>query len=216
MDKDISTAVIRRLPRYLRYLEELMNEGIERISSSELSKRMNVTASQIRQDLNNFGGFGTQGYGYNVDHLHDEISKILGLHTVHHLIIIGAGNLGQAITRYICSGNTSFDITGLFDIDEKLSNKSVAGRRIMMYDEMPGFLSRNRVDIAALTIPREEALRVASDVIKNGVKAIWNFTHTDIPVPDDVVVENVHLSDSLMQLSYNLAKKEGGGGLKNG
>ncbi len=205
MDKDISSAVIRRLPRYLRYLEELMNEGFERISSSELSKRMNVTASQIRQDLNNFGGFGTQGYGYNVNHLHDEIAKILGLNTVHPVIIIGAGNLGQAITRYIRSGNMSFDIIGLFDIDRKLSNKSVAGRKIMMYEEMPAFLSKNRVDIAALTIPREDALRVASDVIRNGVKAIWNFTHTDIPVPDDVVVENVHLSDSLMQLSYNLA-----------
>ena len=216
MDKDISSAVIRRLPRYLRYLEELMNEGFERISSGELSKRMNVTASQIRQDLNNFGGFGTQGYGYNVDHLHDEIAKILGLNTVHPLIIIGAGNLGQAITRYIRSGNMSFDIIGLFDIDRKLSNKTVAGRKIMMYEEMPDFLSKNRVDIAALTIPREEALRVASDVIRNGVKAIWNFTHTDIPVPDDVVVENVHLSDSLMQLSYNLAEKEGGRGIKNG
>lgn len=211
MEKDISSAVIRRLPRYLRYLEELMNEGFERISSNELSKRMHVTASQIRQDLNNFGGFGTQGYGYNVDRLHDEIAKILGLNTVHPVIIIGAGNLGQAITRYIRSGNMSFDIIGLFDIDEKLSNKTVAGRKIMMYDDMPGFLEKNRVDIAALTIPRSDALKVASDLIRNGVKAIWNFTHTDIPVPDDVVVENVHLSDSLMQLSYNLAEKEGAG-----
>ncbi len=208
MERDISSAVIRRMPRYYRYLEELRAEGVDRISSGDLSRLMNVTASQIRQDLNNFGGFGQQGYGYNVDYLHDEIAKILGLTRVHPVILIGVGNLGQAISNYVHFSRLSFEITGLFDINEKLKGREVAGTKIRTYDELPDFLKSHEVDIAALTIPKVHAQDVADDVIKYGVHAIWNFTHVDLVVPDDVVVENVHLSDSLMQLSYNLTEQE--------
>ena len=182
------------MPRYYRYLEELRAEGVDRISSGDLSRLMNVTASQIRQDLNNFGGFGQQGYGYNVDYLHDDL--------------IGVGNLGQAISNYVHFSRLSFEITGLFDINEKLKGREVAGTKIRTYDELPDFLKSHEVDIAALTIPKVHAQDVADDVIKYGVHAIWNFTHVDLVVPDDVVVENVHLSDSLMQLSYNLTEQE--------
>lgn len=208
MDKDISSAVIRRMPRYYRYLEELRAEGVDRISSGDLSRLMNVTASQIRQDLNNFGGFGQQGYGYNVDFLHDEIGKILGLTRVHPVILIGVGNLGQAISNYVHFGRLPFEIAGLFDTNGALAGREVAGTRIQTYDHLEEFLRTHEVDIAALTIPKQHAQDVAEDVIRCGVRAIWNFTHVDLILPEDVVVENVHLSDSLMQLSYNLTERE--------
>ena len=199
VEKEISQAVIRRMPRYYRYLGELLDEGVERISSNELSSRMNVTASQIRQDLNNFGGFGQQGYGYNVKFLHDEIGKI----------VVGAGNLGQALANYVKFEKLGFVIIALFDVNLALKGKTVRGIEIHMIDEMEDFLKTHDVDIAALTMPKQKADAVAKKLVNSGVHAIWNFAHVDLELTDkDVVVENVHLSDSLMQLSYNIVKNQ--------
>ena len=207
MEKEISQAVIRRMPRYYRYLGELLEEGVERISSNDLSRRMRVTASQIRQDLNNFGGFGQQGYGYNVQFLYDEIGKILGLNETHHIIVIGAGNLGQAITNYVKFEKFGFIITALFDVNPKLKGQTVRGIPIYLMDELDQYCKDHPVDIAALTLPKEKADETAQHLVQLGVHAIWNFAHVDLDLRDNqVVVENVHLSDSLMQLSYNIVK----------
>ena len=210
MQKEISQAVIRRMPRYYRYLGELLDDGVERISSNDLSKRMNVTASQIRQDLNNFGGFGQQGYGYNVKHLFDEIGKILGLDQKHNIIIIGAGNLGQALANYVKFEKLGFVIIALFDVNPELKGKRVRDMPILMLDELSDFCADNQVDIAALTMPKSKADMIAQKLVALGINAIWNFAHVDLDVDTDknnhVVVENVHLSDSLMQLSYNIVK----------
>ena len=207
MSKEISQAVIRRLPRYYRYLGELLDEGVERISSNDLSHRMKVTASQIRQDLNNFGGFGQQGYGYNVQFLYEEIGKIMGLNTEHRIIIIGAGNLGQALANYVKFEKLGFVITALFDVNPELSGKSVRGIPILMLSELDEYCRTHRVDIAALTMPKSKADSIASKLVDLGIRAIWNFAHVDLEIPNkDVVVESVHLSDSLMQLSYNIVK----------
>ena len=207
MEKEISQAVIRRMPRYYRYLGELLEEGVERISSNDLSRRMRVTASQIRQDLNNFGGFGQQGYGYNVQFLYDEIGKILGLNETHHIIVIGARNLGQAITNYVKFEKFGFIITALFDVNPKLKGQTVRGIPIYLMDELDQYCKDHPVDIAALTLPKEKADETAQHLVRLGVHAIWNFAHVDLDLSDNqVVVENVHLSDSLMQLSYNIVK----------
>ena len=203
-EKSISKAVIRRLPRYYRYLGELLEEGVERISSNELSSKMHVTASQIRQDLNNFGGFGQQGYGYNVPYLYAEIGKILGLDRTHHIIIIGAGNLGQALANYVKFEKRGFKVVGIFDINPVLKGISIRGNEIRMMNELPEFLRENDVQIATLTLPKAYAEETANLLVENGIKAIWNFAHLDLAVPEDVIVENVHLSESLMRLSYNL------------
>lgn len=203
-EKCISKAVIKRLPRYYRYLGELIEEGVERISSNELSAKMRVTASQIRQDLNNFGGFGQQGYGYNVSYLYTEIGKILGLDKTHHMIIIGAGNLGQALANYVKFEKRGFKIVGIFDVNPVLKGISIRGNEIRMMDELPAFLKEQDVEIATLTLPKNNAAEAADLLVKNGIKAIWNFAHLDLTVPKDVIVENVHLSESLMRLSYNL------------
>ena len=208
VDKVISKAVISRLPRYYRYLGELLEDGVERISSNELSKRMKVTASQIRQDLNNFGGFGQQGYGYNVKYLYTEIAKILGIDRQHNIIIIGAGNLGQAIANYANFEKRGFMIKGMFDINPRLIGLVVRGIEIRGVEDLEQFIVENEVQIAALTIPKTKAPEIADRVIKAGVKAIWNFAHTDLVVPDDVVVENVHLSESLMRLSYRVCSMQ--------
>ena len=200
-EKSISKAVIRRLPRYYRYLGELLEEGVERISSNELSSKMHVTASQIRQDLNNFGGFGQQGYGYNVPYLYAEIGKILGLDRTHHIIIIGAGNLGQALANYVKFEKRGFKVVGIFDINPVLKGISIRGNEIRMMDELPEFLRENDVQIATLTLPKAYAEETANLLVENGIKAIWNFAHLDLAVPEDVIVENVHLSESLMRLS---------------
>ena len=205
-EKSISKAVIRRLPRYYRYLGELLEEGVERISSNELSSKMHVTASQIRQDLNNFGGFGQQGYGYNVKYLYTEIGKILGLEEDHNIIIIGAGNLGQALANYAAFENRGFILKGIFDVNPRLQGVSIRGVPIRMMDDQKTFVQNNEIDIAVLTIPKEKAIEVANMLVENGVRAIWNFAHTDLNLPDNVVVENVHLSESLMQLSYNISR----------
>ena len=206
-EKTISIAVIKRLPRYYRYLGDLLDNGITRISSGDLSKKMNVTASQIRQDLNKFGCFGQQGYGYNVQFLYEEIGKIMGLNTEHRIIIIGAGNLGQALANYVKFEKLGFVITALFDVNPALSGKSVRGIPILMLSELDEYCRTHRVDIAALTMPKSKADSIASKLVDLGIRAIWNFAHVDLEIPNkDVVVESVHLSDSLMQLSYNIVK----------
>ncbi len=207
-ERTISRAVISRLPRYYRYLGDLLNAGVERISSSELSKRMNVTASQIRQDLNNFGGFGQQGYGYNVQYLYSEIGKILGLNKQHNVIIIGAGNLGQAIANYEAFEKSGFVLKGMFDINPKLKGQEVRGVPICMMDELKQFVKTHDIEIAALTIPKANAKEVANILVQNGIKGIWNFAHIDLQLPEDIVVENVHISDSLMKLFYRLSSQE--------
>ena len=206
-EKEISQAVIRRMPRYYRYLGELLDDGVERISSNELSARMRVTASQIRQDLNNFGGFGQQGYGYNVKYLYDEIGNILGINQQHNIIVIGAGNLGQALANYVKFEKRGFVIIGLFDVNPALNGISVRGIKVRMMNELEAFVKKERVDIAALTMPKEKADETANMLVSLGINAIWNFAHLDLELPEHVVVENVHLSDSLMQLSYNIAKQ---------
>lgn len=203
-EHEISKAVVKRLPRYYRYLGDLLEAKVERISSNELSDMMHVTASQIRQDLNNFGGFGQQGYGYNVKYLYNEIGKILGLDQTYRMIIIGAGNLGQALANYVKFEKRGFWIKGIFDVNPRLKGMTVRGIEIRMTDELPQFIRDNQIQIAALTLPKAGAEAVAPILVENGVRAIWNFAHTDLNVPKDVVVENVHLSESLMQLSYNL------------
>lgn len=208
-EKEISQAVIRRMPRYYRYLGELLEDGVERISSNDLSKRMNVTASQIRQDLNNLGGFGQQGYGYNVKFLYEEIGKILGLNQKHNIIVIGAGNLGQALANYVKFEKLGFVITALFDVNPALEGVTVRGIKIHMLDELEDYCKDHVVDIAALTMPKEKADAIANRLVNLGIQAIWNFAHVDLDLIDkDVVVENVHLSDSLMQLSYNIVKNK--------
>ena len=203
-EHEISKAVVKRLPRYYRYLGDLLEAKVERISSNELSDMMHVTASQIRQDLNNFGGFGQQGYGYNVKYLYNEIGKILGLDQTYRMIIIGAGNLCQALANYVKFEKRGFWIKGIFDVNPRLKGMTVRGIEIRMTDELPQFIRDNQIQIAALTLPKAGAEAVAPILVENGVRAIWNFAHTDLNVPKDVVVENVHLSESLMQLSYNL------------
>lgn len=207
-DKDISNAVIARLPRYYRYLGELKNDRIERVSSRELSRLMHVTASQIRQDFNNFGGFGQQGYGYNVDYLYDEIGKILGLDHIHNMIIIGAGNLGQALVGYMNFKNRGFVFRGAFDISQNVIGKKIGSIEVLPLDDMPEFVRNNNIDIAVLTVPKTAAAGIAKELVECRIKAIWNFAHIDLHVPDSIKVENVHLSDSLMKLSYNLHRSE--------
>ena len=202
--KNISVAVIKRLPRYYRYLGELLAHDVVRISSKELSERMGVTASQIRQDLNNFGGFGQQGYGYNVEYLYQEIGKILGLNQRHNLIIIGAGNLGQALANYVNFERRGFVFRGLFDNNPALYGKLIRGIEVQPMEKMEEFVKENNIDIAVLTIPKTEAVRVAEQLVTYGIKGIWNFAHVDLNVPEEIQVENVHLSDSLMKLSYNI------------
>jgi redox-sensing transcriptional repressor len=206
-EKEISQAVIRRMPRYYRYLGDLLDEGVERISSNDLSSRMNVTASQIRQDLNNFGGFGQQGYGYNVQYLYEEIGKILGLDRTHRVIIIGAGHLGQALANYTKFEKLGFVITAMFDVAPELIGTNVRGIPILSIEELSDYIREHPVDIATLTMPKLKAEPIASQLVELGVHAIWNFAHVDLTMDNpDVIVENVHLSDSLMQLSYNIVK----------
>ncbi len=203
-EKEISQAVISRLPRYFRYLGELKDRGVERISSQDLSRLMHVTASQIRQDFNNFGGFGQQGYGYNVTYLYDEIGKILGLDRQHNFVIIGAGNLGRALGNYMNFERRGFILKGMFDRDPELIGRRVRDVSVMPMEELESFIRENDIDIAVLTIPKEGAVSVAERLGKTQIRAIWNFAHVDLNVPEGVQVENVHLSDSLMKLSYNI------------
>ena len=206
--KEISQAVVSRLPRYFRYLGELKDEGVERISSQELSKLMRVTASQIRQDFNNFGGFGQQGYGYKVEYLYEEIGKILGLHKTHNLIIIGAGNLGQALANYMNFERRGFLFRGIFDNNPALFGKRIRDLEVQPMEELETFVKENEIDIAVLTIPKDSALEVAERLARQDIKGIWNFAHIDLNLSKEIQVENVHLSDSLMKLTYNINRYE--------
>ena len=202
--KEISQAVIQRLPRYYRYLEDLMDQNIERISSGELSRRMHLTASQIRQDLNNFGGFGQQGYGYNVRNLHDEIAKILKIDKVHPMIIVGAGHLGLALANYTNFRKRGFDIKGIFDKNPEIIGREVLGVKVYPMSEMGAVVQREGIRLAALCIPKAAAVKIVDELMSYGVDGFWNFAHVDLEVPKHIVVENVHLSESLMRLSYRV------------
>ena len=207
-NKNISLAVIKRLPRYYRYLGDILDDGITRISSKEMSERMDVTASQIRQDLNNFGCFGQQGYGYNTELLYSEIKMILGLEKQHSMILIGAGNIGQALVNYARFQQRGFSFVAIFDVDPRLVGLSTCGIEIFNAARLEDYLEKNRVDIAVLALPKENVLKTAKTVIDGGVKGIWNFSSIDLKVPEDVKVENVYLTDSLMTLSYKLNEEE--------
>ena len=207
-EKEISQAVIGRLPRYFRYLGMLKDEGTERVSSQELSDIMQVTASQIRQDLNHFGGFGQQGYGYNVTYLYGEIGKILGLDKEHKLVIIGAGHLGQALANYVNFERRGFIFCGVFDNNPSICGMKIRDIEVQPMEKMEAFVRENNIDIAVLTVPKHSAAMIAEQLAGCGIKAIWNFAHTDLNVPKNIQVENVHLLDSLMKLSYNLASHE--------
>lgn len=202
--KEISQAVIQRLPRYYRYLEELMEQGLERISSNELSKRMKLTASQIRQDLNNFGGFGQQGYGYRIQKLHDEIARILSLDEEHSMILIGAGHLGQALANYSNFQKRGFLLRAVFDVKPELIGTEVAGLKVLPMEELERVIDESGPRLAALCVPKDAALPVAERLVSLGIKGIWNFAPVDLELPEQVVVENVHLSESLMRLSYRM------------
>jgi redox-sensing transcriptional repressor len=204
--KNVSSAVIRRLPRYYRYLSDLLRMDIVRISSGELSERMGITASQIRQDLNCFGGFGQQGYGYNVEYLHSEIGKILGMDVEFHTVIIGAGNMGRALANYENFEKRGFKLVGIFDVAPgKLGNK-IRNIKIRHLNELEKYVINNRVDIAILSVPYEKTKEVAELCSNLGIKGLWNFSAMELKLPKDIIVENVHLSDSLMVLGYKLNK----------
>ena len=203
-EKEISQAVIGRLPRYYRYLKDLKDSGKERISSQELSRIMKVTASQIRQDFNNFGGFGQQGYGYNTKFLYEEIGKILGLDHQHNMVLVGAGNLGQALVKYLKFKKSGFNFICAFDINPQLFDQTIGGIPVRPMEELQSFVDENEVDIVVLTIPKSEARKTAAKLAGTRIKAIWNFAHVDLELPPHIQVENVHLQDSPMKLSYNI------------
>ena len=208
-DRYISKAVIRRLPRYFRYLRELLAAGIMRISSGELAERMHVTASQIRQDLNCFGGFGQQGYGYNVPALRAQIASILGIDRGFNAVLIGVGNIGRALMDNFCFSEWGFQLECAFDIKPELIGTSFKGVPIYSMDYMVEYLQGHHVDVAVLTVPKEVAVSVANALTSNGVEAIWNFTNVELTEPNSpTLVENVHFSDSLLSLSYFVAERK--------
>lgn len=205
MNNSISSSVIKRLPRYYRFLGELQNQGLTRISSRELSEMMGLTASQIRQDLNCFGGFGQQGYGYNLSVLRTEIARILGINNQKGAILIGMGNLGKAVTMHINFETKGFKLIGLFDSKESLVGQMVKTLPIRSTQSLDEFCRENRPEVAILCIPKDAAEEISAELISLGVKGFWNFSHYDLTMKyDDVIVENMHFGDSLMTLSYRL------------
>jgi len=200
----ISNAVIKRLPRYRRYLKELSKKGVDKISSNELSQLIGYTASQIRQDLNNFGGFGQQGYGYNVQALYNEISTILGLDKEYKMVIVGAGNLGQALANYTRYYRSGFVAKAMFDINPKLVGLKVNDISVLDYENLVEFVEENKIDIGVICTTADSAQEVADKLYFAGVKGIWNFATIDLEVPNHVSIENMHLSDSLYTLAYNI------------
>ncbi len=203
-NEKISMAVIRRLPKYHRYLQELLEKDVKRISSKELSEIIGFTASQIRQDLNNFGGFGQQGYGYNVEELFNEIAKILGLSKQYNTIIVGAGNMGQALANYTSFEKFGFHLNALFDINPRLIGLKMRDVEVLDMHNISEFLEGTPIDIAFICTNRDGAQKVADELVEGGVKAIWNFAPVDLKVPEGVIVENVHLIENLLTLSYFL------------
>ncbi len=202
MANKISRAVIKRLPKYHRYLKELIDRDIKRISSKELSEIMGFTASQIRQDFNNFGGFGQQGYGYNVEDLFEQIGRILGLVSEYKTIIIGAGNLGQALANYTSFEKFKFNLQAMFDLNPRLIGLNFRGVEVLDVATIEDYLSEHKIDIAYICTNKEAAQNVADTLVANGVKALWNFAPVDLKLPDDVIVENVHLIEDLFTISY--------------
>lgn len=206
----ISNSVIKRLPRYYRFLGELIKQGITKMSSRELSERMGLTASQIRQDLNCFGGFGQQGYGYNLEELHNEIGKILGVDKGFKTILLGVGNLGRAIAGHMDFDSKGCKLIGVFDRDESLIGTTVGGFEIMAASQIEEFCKKNKPVVAVLCIPKASAQGIAEKLVTYGIKAFWNFSHYDLKLEHkDIIVENVHLGDSLMTLSYRVNNEEG-------
>lgn len=201
-EKKIPDIVIKRLPIYYRFLTNLHQMGISRVSSTDLGKKMGITSSQVRQDFFNFGSFGLQGYGYDVDQLRQEIGSILGLDAQRTMIIIGAGHLGQALARHSAFEKDGYSVVGVFDINPHLIGEKIRDVEIMHVNRISEFVVQNPVDIAVITVPRTYAKEVADLVTDLGIKGIWNFTSVKLTVPDDVAVENIHLSDSLMTLGY--------------
>jgi len=209
MAKSVSISVIRRLPRYYRFLRELMAEGVVRISSGDLSRKMGLTASQIRQDLNCFGGFGQQGYGYNVKALYEEIGRILGLGKHRKAVLVGAGNLGRAISQHMDFASRGFELVGIFDSSPKLIGQQLGGVVIRHTDELAAFCEIHRPSVAILCIPKEGVPGLAAELVNAGVKGFWNFSHYDLMLEyPDVAVENVHLGDSLSTLCYRINQLE--------
>lgn len=206
--KNISMAVIKRLPKYHRYLQELLKNDVDRISSKDLSEKIGFTASQIRQDLNCFGDFGQQGYGYNVKELYNQIRNILGLTKEYKAIIIGAGNIGQAIANYTRFEKLGFSMEAIFDINPKLVGLKIRDIEIKDIDLLSDYLKKNKIDIGIICVPSGNAQKVCNTLVENGVKAIWNFAPMDLDVPEDVIVENVHLSESILTLTYLLNNAE--------
>ena len=204
---EVSPAVIKRLPRYFRYLREIIRMGKTRVSSAELSRMMNVTASQIRQDLNCFGGFGQQGYGYNVNYLYTKICEILGVGCGFRAAVIGAGNLGTALVRSTMFEKRGVDVVAMFDVDEKIIGKKINDAKVYPMESLEETLGKYSVDIAILTLPKECAAEVAERLKSTGVRGIWNFTGKEIKATENTVVENVHIGDSLMTLCYEVAQK---------
>ncbi len=204
---EVSSAVIKRLPRYFRYLRELIRMGRTRVSSAELSRMMNVTASQIRQDLNCFGGFGQQGYGYNVNYLYTKICEILGVGCGFRVAVIGAGNLGTALVRSPMFEKRGVDVVAMFDTSASIVGKKIGNIKVYHMDELESRLAQFAVDIVILTLPKECADDVAEILAKTRVRGIWNFTGKELHVGEDCVIENVHIGDSLMSLCYEVAQK---------
>ncbi len=209
MEKKVSVSVINRLPRYYRYLSDMEASGIDRISSKELSEKMSVTASQIRQDLNCFGGFGQQGYGYNVKFLKQNIEKILGLDRGYTAILVGAGNMGRTFAINTKFESRGFKLIGIFDSDPKKEGMEVGKHKVKAYSEVEKFIKENQPEMAILAVPKDSSRQVAHELIGYGIKAFMNFSYTELSnVAEGVIVENVHLSDSLMRLSYKLSDRE--------
>ena len=206
-EKGVSAVVVKRLPRYYRYLDDLLKKNIKRISSTELSRRMGVTASQIRQDLNCFGGFGQQGYGYNVEMLHGKIGNILGIDRGYKMVIIGAGHLGHALANHTNFRKRGFNLVGIYDTDESIIGTDIAGITVEAYDAIPQSFAEKQPQIAILAVPKSAVNEVAEKLVENGVTAILNFTYAELNLPDHVIVENVHISDTLMTLSYGLTER---------
>ena len=206
--KKVPAVVIKRLPRYYRYLGELLKQDIKRISSNALSQKMNVTASQIRQDFNYFGGFGQQGYGYNVQYLYDEIGDILGLNDGDTTVIIAAGNLGRALANHNTFEKRGFKLVGIFDNDAAIIGTIINGITVKSIDELDSFMKNNRVDIGILTIPKSAVQETAERLADNGIKGILNFSYTELEISKDIAIENVHLSDPMMTLSYKIKQEK--------
>ena len=205
-DRDVSLVVVKRMPRYYRYLDDLLSKNITRISSTELSKKMGVTASQIRQDLNCFGGFGQQGYGYNVEMLHEKIGSILGLDRGYKMIIVGAGHLGHALANHNNFRKRGFRLVGIYDTDAAIIGKDIAGLTVEDYENVEDSIADKKPDIAILAVPKSAVNDVAERLMNAGVRGFLNFTYAELNLPSDVTVENVHISDTLMTLAYRISE----------